>query len=79
MEEKAQGRQQQNADDPKRSQASSKRKLLEGRRLHIHICTKASWRITMLSKVWGCSRGQAIERLILEADSRYEDILFPDI
>lgn len=80
MEKKAQIWQRQYAnDDAKRSHKPRKRKLSEGRRLNIHICPKASWRITRLSKVWECSLSQAIERLILEADNRYEDALFPDI
>lgn len=55
-----------------------KRKQAEGRRLDIFLPSQASWRIISLAKSWGCSRGAAIERLIMEADQKYEPILFPE-
>jgi hypothetical protein len=55
-----------------------KRKQAEGKRLDIFLQSQASWRITALAKAWGCSRGTAIERLIMEADQRYGAILFPE-
>jgi len=60
-----------------RVNAYRKRKLAEGRRLDIFLHSKASWRITALAKAWDCSHGVAIERLIMEADQKYETILFP--
>ncbi|MFA7382851.1 MAG: hypothetical protein WC001_05325 [Desulfurivibrionaceae bacterium] len=60
-----------------RVDAYRKRKQAEGRRLDIFLLNQASWRITALAKAWDCSRGAAIERLIMEADQKYESILFP--
>lgn len=60
-----------------RVNAYRKRKLAEGRRLAIFLHSKASWRITALAKVWDCSYGVAIERLIMEAGQKYETILIP--
>lgn len=54
-----------------------KRKQAEGKRLDVFLPSQASWRITALAKEWDCSRGAAIERLIMESDQRYESILFP--
>ncbi|MEE4609086.1 MAG: hypothetical protein V2L15_09375 [Desulfobacteraceae bacterium] len=39
---------------------------------------KASRRLKKLAAAWKMSRPAAIERLILEADERYQEILFPD-
>lgn len=55
-----------------------KRKQAEGKRLDIFLPSQASWRITALAKSWDCSRGAAIERLIMEAEQKYEPILFPE-
>lgn len=54
------------------------RKKQEGRRLDGYIDSSASWRLTKLSEAWGCSLARAVERLVLEADERYEEILFPE-
>lgn len=72
------GRPRKYATNKERIQAFRKRKLSEGRRFDIYISDKASWRLTKLSKAWGCSRGDAINRLLIEADDRYESILFPE-
>lgn len=48
-------------------------------RLDVHITPRASWRLKRLAKAWGVSRARAIDRLILEADERYQAILFPDL
>ena len=50
----------------------------EHRRVEASLESSASWRLKALAKAWGCSQSAAIERLILEADERYEDILFPE-
>lgn len=50
----------------------------EGRRLDIYVSSSASWRLKRLAEVWGCSVAGVVERLALEADERYEDILFPE-
>jgi hypothetical protein len=57
----------------------SYRKSTERRRFDVYLRIEASWRLTALSKAWGCSRGEALTRLVLEADERYGDILFPEI
>jgi len=31
-----------------------------------------------LAKAWGCIPSKAIERLILEAEQEYKDIMFPE-
>ena len=51
----------------------------EKRRLDGYVSSSASWRLTRLAQAWNCSPAAAIERLILEADERYQDILFPVI
>jgi hypothetical protein len=48
-------------------------------RLDIFIQPRASWRLKKLAKAWGVSRAKVIDRLILEADGRYREILFPDL
>ena len=50
----------------------------EGRRLDGYINNSASWRLSKLAKAWGCSLAGAVERLILEADEKYIDVLFPE-
>ena len=72
------GRPRIHRDVNARVKAFRDRKQAQGRRLDVYVSSKASWRLTKLSKAWGCSKGDAIERLVLEADERYEPILFPD-
>jgi hypothetical protein len=50
----------------------------EGRRLDGYINNSASWRLQKLAKVWGCSLAAAVERLILESDEKYHEVLFPE-
>jgi hypothetical protein len=50
----------------------------ECRRIDGYITPSASWRLTRLSEAWNCSKGKVMERLILEADERYKDVLFPE-
>jgi hypothetical protein len=52
------------------------RKKQEGRRLDGYVSSSASWRLDDLSKAWNCSMAGVVERLILEADEKYRDILF---
>jgi hypothetical protein len=54
------------------------RKKQEGRRLDGYVNSSASWRLRKLADTWGCSMAAAVERLALEADERYSDILFPE-
>jgi hypothetical protein len=35
-------------------------------------------RLERLAKAWDCSMSAAVERLIMEADKNYSDILFPE-
>jgi hypothetical protein len=56
-----------------------KRKLSDGRRYDIYLPTKASWRLSKLSQAWGCSPSVAVERLVMEAEGRYHDILFHEV
>ncbi len=50
----------------------------ERTRMEAYLSPKASWRLKKLAAAWKVSRPAAIERLILEADERYQEILFPD-
>ena len=77
-ETKKRGRPRKYEDPNKRIRAFRQRKKSEGRRLDVYISTSASWRLTRLSEAWDCSLAQVIERLILEADQKYEGILFPE-
>jgi hypothetical protein len=54
------------------------RQRQEGRRLDGYINNSASWRLQRLAQTWNCSLSAAVERLILEADEQYQDILFPE-
>jgi hypothetical protein len=72
------GRPRKYADDAKRVQAFRKRMLEKGRRIDGYVSYSASWRLEKLAKAWGCNMGQVIERLLMEADERYGDVLFPE-
>ena len=54
------------------------RRKQTGRRLDGYIESPASWRLKRLADAWGCSLAGAVERLVMEADDRYKDILFPE-
>lgn len=71
------GRPRKHESDAARLRAWKKEQKLSGRRLDCHIGDQASWRIGRLAQAWGCSLAAAVERLILEADAQYGDILFP--
>ncbi|MDY0311366.1 MAG: hypothetical protein RBR20_04500 [Desulfobacterales bacterium] len=51
----------------------------ETTRMEAYLSPKASWRLKKLAAAWKVSRPAAIERLILEADERYHETLFPDL
>lgn len=61
-----------------RVRALRQRRRREGTRVDAYIGDKASWRLTALAKAWRCSRGDVLDRLLIEADERYEDVLFPE-
>ena len=61
-----------------KDKVQSWRKKQTGRRLDGYIGNSASWRLTRLAKTWGCSLAGAVERLVMEADDQYKDILFPE-
>jgi len=77
-EKKRPGRPKKHESDQARVQAWRQDKRHSGRRLDCHVNDSASWRVKRLAKVWGCSMGAVVERLILEADEKYSDILFPE-
>lgn len=75
METRTRGRPRIHDTDAKRVQAYRKRMLEKGRRLDGYVSYSASWRLEKLAKAWGCSMGQVMERLLMEANDRYGDIL----
>ncbi len=54
------------------------RKNQKGRRLDGYISNSASWRLQRLADKWECSLAGAVERLVMEADEQYRNILFPE-
>ncbi len=54
------------------------RKKQEGIRLDGYVNSSASWRLKKLSKEWSCSLAGVVERLVLEADEKYYNIVFPE-
>jgi len=77
-EAKKRGRPRKYDTDAQRIKAYRFRKNADNQRFDLFINTKASWRLIALSKAWECAPAKVIERLIMEADQRYESILFPD-
>jgi len=75
MKEKFVGRPRLYHDD--KAKVRAWRKKQTGRRLDGYINNSASWRLTKLAKAWECSLAAAVERLVMEADTVYDDILFP--
>ncbi|MDZ7641627.1 MAG: hypothetical protein U5J62_06370 [Desulfurivibrio sp.] len=61
-----------------RTRAWRDRQKSQGRRLDGYVGDSAAWRLKRLAAAWGCSLAGAVERLALEADDRYESILFPE-
>ncbi len=58
--------------------AFRKRRSKEGWRHDVYISYSAHHRLVSLTKAWGCTPSKAIERLILEAEQEYKDIMFPE-
>lgn len=75
---KSPGRPRKFETDNDRMKAFRRRKNKELYRIDIYVSYSANNRIEALSKAWGCSKGEVVNRLVLEADQRYEDILFPE-
>lgn len=73
---KKKGRPRKHADQKQR--VAAWRKKQEGRRLDGYVSSSASWRLKRLSEVWECSLADSVERLIMEADKHYSDVLFPE-
>lgn len=71
------GRPRKHESDKARARSWRKEKMASGRRLDLHVGDQASWRVKRLAQAWGCSLSAAVERLILESDTRYSDVLFP--
>jgi hypothetical protein len=78
-ETKKRGRPRKHPGQAERIAAYRRRKAREGQRLDVHINVEAAWRLDRIVKAWGGTAIKAIERLILEADQRYESNLFPVI
>lgn len=76
--EKTAGRPKKHADGRERVKAYRERQRHQGRRIDAYVDNQASWRLKRLAAAWGCSLGQAVTRLVMEADGRYNDILFPE-
>lgn len=74
--EKHRGRPRKHQNQQARTRAW--RTKQEGRRLDGYINSSASWRLKKLADSWGCSLAGAVERLVLEADEKYEEVLFPE-
>lgn len=76
-ENKKKGRQRIHANGAEKIKAWRK-KNKELVRHDIYITPSATWRIKALAKAWSCTPAKVIERLTMEADSKYENILFPE-
>lgn len=61
-----------------RMTAFRQRKRGDSRRVDVYLGAKASWRLSALAEAWECNRSEVIERLLLEADERYREILFTE-
>jgi len=74
------GRPRKYADNDSAARVRDYRKRMnkETTRYDIYIGISASNKITRLAKQWDYTISQAIEKLILEADLKYKDILCPD-
>lgn len=75
-ENKKKGRQRIYANGAEKIRAWRKKNELN--RFDIYITPSATWRINALAKAWSCTPAKVIERLTMEADSKYENILFPE-
>ncbi len=77
-ETKKKGRPRIHKSDTHRLRAYRERQRKEFTRIDAYIDASACWRLDRLAKAWECSRGGAIQRLIMEADEQYNSILFPE-
>ena len=78
MTKKPAGRPRLHIDDKARVRAYRKQQRHQGRRLDVYVGVQASWRLKRLADAWECGLGEVINRLVLEADDRYSDVLFPE-
>jgi hypothetical protein len=70
------GRPRKHETDHDRVKAFRKRKDRESCRIDCYVSYGASNRIDSLSKLWNCSKGDTIDRLIMEAAEKYDNTLF---
>lgn len=75
-EKRGPGRPKKHETDHDRIKAFRKKKDRESCRIDCYVSYGASNRIESLSKFWNCSKGDTIDRLIMEAAEKYDDILF---
>jgi uncharacterized protein YceH (UPF0502 family) len=71
------GRPRQHKDE--KSRVKAWRSKQTGSRLDVYVHRSASWRLKKLAKTWGCSLAIVVERLAMEADERYGDILSSEV
>lgn len=76
-ETKKNGRPRVHEDGVARQRAYRAKQREDHTRIDAYIEASASWRLDRLAGAWNVSRGGAIQRLLMEADDRYEEILFP--
>lgn len=74
---KRRGRPRVHEGDAARQRAYRAKQRKDHTRIDAYIEASASWRLDRLASAWGVSRGGVLQRLILEADDRYDGILFP--
>ncbi len=74
--EKCVGRPRKHKDEKARVRAW--RQKQERRRLDLYVDSSTSWRLDRLAKEWGCTLAAVVERLTMEADEKYEGLLFPE-
>ena len=73
-EKRGPGRPRKHADQ--RAKTKAWRYNQQKARLDLYVNASAEWRLDKLAKEWNCSRAGVVERLLVEADEKYNDILF---
>ncbi|WP_459947798.1 hypothetical protein [Desulfocastanea catecholica] len=68
------GRPRKHADQ--RAKTRAWRYNQEKHRVDLYLHSSAYWRLKKLAGIWGCSLAGAVERLAIEADEKYRDLLF---
>ena len=68
------GRPRKHADP--RSKIRTWRNDQTSHRVDLYLQSAAHWRLIKLAEIWGCSMAGAVERLAIEADEKYGDLLF---